>query len=643
MTLKNLNGLNFNKLSENQITELEQAAKRARINSLTMIQGANSGHPAGAFSSIEMLLSVYGLANLTPENADSFDRDNIIISHGHVSAGVYAVLAEYGFVDIEDAVKNFRRCKSAFQGHVVREVPGIDWSTGNLGQGLSAGVGYALAQRARNYKGHVYVLTGDGGQTKGQLAEARRVAVNEKLNNITALIDLNEHQICGDINDVMHCNIKALWEADGWYYIECNGHDFNELFDAIKKARELDSPCVIACKTVMGKFGGVMENTSEYHGKATGEKNYYDIIKSLGGDENLLASVNDYRKKNLIPEYHGRLIKPIEPVLEFGERFRYSPDIKTDNRSAFGNVLTQTGELNYKKTNHTPILVFDCDLAPSVMTANFKKSCPDNFIQCGIQEHATATISGAAAAGGTLSLWADFGMFGLDEAYNQHRLNDINNAGNKLVLTHTGLDVGEDGETHQCIDYVGLMRNMFGWKILVPADPNQTDLITRWMLKTPGCMCLAMGRSKVDVIPEFYDEDYKFEYGKAVKLRSGKSGSIFALGYMTQTALKAADKLKAESNIDVSVYCVSCPLEADIEAITEAAETNFIITLEDHHVRTGIAPVIAMAMAENNLHTKFKKLGVSHYGLSGSSQEVRKFMGLTVDGVIENVNELLRK
>ena len=641
MTLKNLNGLNLKDINFD-FKELEQAATRARINALTMIQGANSGHPAGAFSSIEILLTIYALANLTPENANDFNRDNIIISHGHVSAGAYAVLAEFGFIDINGAVKNFRRCHSAFQGHVVREVPGIDWSTGNLGQGLSAGVGYALAQRARNYDGRVYVFMGDGAQTKGQLAEARRVAVKENLKNITALIDFNEHQICGEIFDVMPCNIKALWEADGWEYLECDGHDFKDLFKTIFKAHKSEKPCVIACKTIMGKFGGVMENTSEYHGKAPGEKNYYDIIKMLGGDENLLNQVLEWRNKNLTPEYKGRDIKPITPVLKFGERFKYSPDTKTDNRSAFGKVLTQTGELNYQQPDKTPILVFDCDLAPSVMTANFKKSCPKNFIQCGIQEHSTATISGAAAAGGTLSIWADFGMFGLDEVYNQHRLSDINNAGNKVVLTHVGLDVGEDGSTHQCIDYVGLIRNMFGWKILVPADPNQTDQITRWMFKNPGCMCLAMGRSKIDVIPEFYDDAYEFEYGKAVKLRSGLDGAIFALGYMTQTALKAADEL-AKQNIFVSVYCVSCPLEIDLNALSDAVNTKFIMTLEDHNVNTGLASIIANGLVRNNLHAKkFKALGVNDYGLSGSSNEVRKCMGLSVEGVIENVNELLR-
>ena len=138
---------------------------------------------------MEMFLTVYGIANLTPENCSDLKRDYIVVSHGHTSAGVYAALSEWGFIDKNEAMAHFRNLGSAFQGHIEREVPGIDWGTGNLGQGLSAGAGFALAQRANGYTGHVYVLMGDGGQTKGQLAEARRTAVKEKLTGLVALID----------------------------------------------------------------------------------------------------------------------------------------------------------------------------------------------------------------------------------------------------------------------------------------------------------------------------------------------------------------------------------------------------------------------------------------------------------------------
>lgn len=636
MALKSLKGVAS--LNSEQVKELRDAAVRARINAITMVQAANSGHPGGAFSGIEIFLSVYTFANLAPQNCNDLNRDNIIISHGHVSAGVYSVLAELGFFDAHEAVENFRKIGGTFEGHIVRDIPGIDWSTGNLGQGLSAGVGYALAQRARNYCGHVFVIMGDGAQTKGQLAESRRIAVKEGLNNITALADMNDIQICGDTQEIMPCNVKELWEADGWEVLECDGHSFYELFENLNRAVKSAKPVVILCRTLIGKDGGAMEGTAEYHGKATGEKIYYEIIDALGGDKNYLDEIMNIRK-NTPAKYSGRKFGPITPSLEMGERFFYGPDVKTGNRNAFGKVLEQIGRLNYKKPGRTPILVFDCDLSPSVQTHKFAAACPDNFFQCGIQEHATATISGAASAGGVISLWADFGVFGIDEVYNQHRLNDINNAGNKLVLTHTGLDVGEDGATHQCIDYVGLMHNMYGWKLVVPADPNQTDCVTRWLLQTPGCICLAMGRSKTDSLEYFADSNYKFEYGRAEKLRNGNDAAVFALGYMASTALKAAKELE-HYGINISVYSVCCPLEPDMNAIREACKTGKILALEDHNVNTGMGAIMGLAMLREGLCAKFSMLGVSRYGASGPADDVRSAMGLDINGVVKAVRDM---
>lgn len=629
MYLPEIRNFKANHMPPEYIPQLEQAAKRARIATLTMVSCANSGHPAGAFGGMEMFLTVYGVANLTPENCNDTARDYIVISHGHTSAGVYGAISEWGFIDREQAMSHFRDCGAVFQGHVEREIPGIDWGTGNLGQGLSAGVGFALAQRAIGHEGRVYVLMGDGGQTKGQIAEARRIAVKENLTGITALIDWNDIQLSGARNDIMPCNIRALWEADGWEVVEVDGHNFSALYDALKAAGTHGKPTVLLCRTIMGKDGGIMEGKHDYHGKPVPVEAYGEIVKSLGGDPDTLTHAQELRKTP--STFKGRVIDyPPAPDIDTGTPLTY--DGKMDNRGAFGKALADVGKLNYKKPGKTPILVFDCDLVPSVMTGGFRKECPDNFIQCGIQEHTVATASGAASIAGVVSLWAEFGVFGIDEVYNQQRLNDINKTGNKTVLTHVGLDVGEDGKTHQCIDYVGLMRNMFGWKLVVPVDPNQTDKITRWMLKTPGDICLAVGRSKIDSL-KFYAEGYTFEYGKADKLRAGNDGAIFALGYTAQIALKAADIL-ASKGVEVAVYGVSCPLVTDMAALREAAKTSHIITVEDHNANTGIASIMALDAVKAGIALpKFTAIGVTHYGESGKSDAVRAEMGITAENI----------
>ncbi len=645
MSLPHLHGFPVPSLSGEQIVSLEEAARLARIDAVTMVAAANSGHPGGAFSSMEMFLSVYGVANLTPENCGSPDRDYVVVSHGHTSAGVYAALAAWGFFDAVEAVSHFRSCGSVFQGHVERDIPGVDWGTGNLGQGLSAGVGFALAQRARGCKGRTYVLMGDGGQTKGQLAEARRMAVKEGLENLVALVDWNGIQISGNLDAVMPCNLKALWEADGWEVVECDGHSFQDLYGALRGAGSGGRPTVLLCRTVMGKNGGAMEGTHEYHGKSPKKDVYEQVVEGLRGDPGVLEKALELRAAP--SRFTGRKVEPLVPSLDLGKAFTYD-GAKMDNRGAFGRALADVGSLNCGKEGRTPLLVFDCDLAPSVMTEEFRKACPSGFVQCGIQEHSTATASGAAAAAGVVSVWADFGVFGIDEVYNQQRLNDINHAGNKTVLTHVGLDVGEDGKTHQCIDYVGLLRNNFGWKLVVPADPNQTDRATRWMLGTPGCICLAMGRSKVDAVVDAHGApvfagDYRFEYGRAVRVRQGGMGTIFALGSMTQKALAAAGLL-AGRGIDVSVWSVSCPLEVDRAALGEACASGYVLTVEDHHAGSGMGAIMALEMVRGGLlasaPVRFEAMGVTRYGDSGPAAEVYRAMGLSPEGIAETFARL---
>ncbi|MDR1873424.1 MAG: transketolase [Synergistaceae bacterium] len=633
-------------LSDEHIAALNDAARRARLDAVTMVSAAGSGHPGGSFSGMEMYLSVYGVADLTPANCDSFDRDYVVVSHGHTSPGAYAALAAHGFFEAEEAVAHFRQCGSPFQGHVERGVPGIDWGSGNLGQGLSAGVGFALAQRARRHDGRVYVLMGDGGQTKGQIAEARRLAVKENLTNIVGLVDWNDIQISGHLRDVMPANLRALWESDGWQVTECDGHSFGDIYAALRVAGRQGRPTVLFCRTVMGKNGGAMEGTHEYHGKAPQGEVYESVVRGLGGDPAMLKRALDRRGT---PPVKGRTISCFAPTLDTGMPFDYEGD-GNDNRGAWGKAAADVGRLNRRnpdaETNTTPLLVFDCDLAPSVMTGAFKKECPENFIQCGIQEHCTATASGAAAAAGVVSVWAEFGVFGVDEVFNQQRLNDINHAGNKTVLTHVGLDVGEDGMTHQCIDYVGLLRNLFGWKLVVPADPNQTDRAVRWMLRTPGCICLAVGRSKVPVVMEagraVFGGDYAFEYGKAVRVREGGDGTIFALGSMTIPALAAASKL-SQQGVEVGVRCVTSPLAVDEEALVEACGRGPVLTVEDHNVESGMGSVLASAMAQRGLQAKIRLLGVTGYAGSGKSPELYAAMELDAAGIAKSFVELREK
>ena len=210
-------------LTDEQDILLRDIARRSRLNAILMTAVASSGHPGGSLSSMDIYVMLMAAANLTPENCEEMARDRVVVSHGHTSPGVYGARAEWGFICMDEAISNFRRAGSAYQGHVERSVPGVDWGTGNLGQGLSAGVGFAIADKICGRDSRVFVAMGDGEQPKGQNAEARRVAVKERLSGLTVLIDYNHIQISGRVEDVMPVNPRALWEAAGWDVLESDG------------------------------------------------------------------------------------------------------------------------------------------------------------------------------------------------------------------------------------------------------------------------------------------------------------------------------------------------------------------------------------------------------------------------------------
>ena len=640
--LASLRNFSAAEVSDAQVKLLEEIARRARLDAVLMTGLASSGHPGGSLSSMDMYTIILAAANMTPENCDALERDRMVASHGHTSPGVYGALVEWGFTERDEAIPNFRRAGSAFQGHIERAVPGVDWGTGNLGQGLSAGVGFAIADKICGRDSKVFVVMGDGEQPKGQIAEARRIAFKEGLSGITALIDYNHIQISGRIEEVMPVEIPALWKADGWEVFECDGHDFKKLYATLKIAVASPKPSVILCHTIMGKGVSFMEDTHEYHGKAASGDLLKQAVTELGGDPAEIETFKALRKGN---PPKGREVKRLAVSIDTGAPFVYTASDKKDNRGAFGAALGDVAEKNNGVPGRTPIVVFDCDLASSVKTDIFQKKVPSRFVQCGIQEHCVATVAGAASAAGVISVWADFGVFGIDEAYNQQRLNDINHAQVKTVLTHVGLDVGEDGMTHQCIDYVGLMHNTFGYKVVVPADPNQTDRITRWMLSEPANVCLAFGRSVLPVLLKedgspFFDGNYKFVYGEIDVIRKGDDATILAMGHTAGLAMKAAEALAAKG-ISVQVLHSSSPLGMDGGKLVSLIGSKPLVTCEDHNANTGLGAIAALHLARAGAGVKVKNLGVTGYGESGVSTEVIARMGFSAECIAEAVESLL--
>jgi len=635
-------GFEAEALSEDEVSKLRELSRLCKGDILKMTSLAGSGHPGGAFSSLDIYLVLYACARIFPNEPQREDRDRIVISHGHTSPGVYAVLARMGFFPRDEAVATFRKAGSIFEGHVERCIPGVEWTTGNLGQGLSVGCGFALASRLTGVPFHVYVVMSDAEQAKGQVAEARRFAKKFGISNITVLIDYNEIQISGFVHEVMPVNIKENYLSDGWEVMEVDGHDHQAIYQAIRASLQSDNPVAIIAHTVMGKGVSFMEGDKDYHGRALAEHEMVQAFRELEVE-------NDRPKLTLIRESFSPSspisVPSYTPLVDVGEPFTYKPGDKIDNRSAFGKALKDIGVRNCGVAGKTPIAVFDCDLASSVRSHWFAEALPEYFFQAGVSEHNTATVAGALSSQGVVVLFADFGVFGIDEVYNQHRLNDINGSNLKLVLTHLGLDVGQDGKTHQCIDYIGLLRNLYGFRLILPADANQMDRAVRYIFSRYGNYAIGMGRSGQPILVDeegnpLFGGDYSFEYGKADVVRTGDRATIVTYGQMVHRAVEAWELLKKEG-IRVEVLNMPTPLHPDREAIRKAAQRGPIIVYEDHNVHTGLGSVLADVLSEEGLCCPLKKMGVTEYAPSGVPDELYAMLGLSVQDLVNTVKEVL--
>lgn len=274
---------------EKSLTSLENIAKVLRKDIIKMVTESASGHPGGSLSAVEIITTLYfNEMNINVEDPKDPNRDRFVLSKGHAAPVLYAALAEKGFFNKEELMK-LRKTGAMLQGHPnMNYIPGVDMSTGSLGQGISAAVGMALSGKLDNSSYRVYTLLGDGELEEGQVWEAAMCAAHYKLDNLIAFVDLNGLQIDGDIDKVMNPNpIADKFIAFGWnvIYLE-DGHDLVKIKDAIEAGKKVkDKPTMIVCKTIKGKGVSFMENQASWHGSAPSKEQCDMALREIGGEE----------------------------------------------------------------------------------------------------------------------------------------------------------------------------------------------------------------------------------------------------------------------------------------------------------------------------------------------------------------------
>jgi len=636
-------------LTPEQIKELESMWTRCATRIILSTTLAGSGHPGGSLSTLHTLLVLYSTINHFPDDPQRDGRDRVIMSIGHVSPGVYSVLSEFGYVSEEQFLKEFRRDGSIFTGHVEQIVPGVEWNTGNLGQGLSVATGVAASEKLKKGSSTTFCLMGDGEQQKGQVAEARRFAIRFGLGNLIGIVDRNHLQIGGATEDVMPVKVREEYQAAGWNVVYVpDGNNFQEVYKGLRRAITGENlsenlPVVLVMRTVMGKGISFMENRAKYHGSPLPPDDCRKALEELGVDSAILDEWKKKREAHSVAKT-GHAVQSRYPDIDPGNPIVYSADTVTDCRSAYGNALEDLADKNNRGAV-PKITGFSCDLEGSVKMQGFHKVNPDAFFETGIQEHHAAACAGAMSCEGFAPFFSTFGVFAVGETYNQHRLTDQNHGNIKVVATHVGLDVGEDGPTHQCIDYISLMENLLGFSIFIPADPNQTDRIVRYAAANPGSVFVGMGRSKMATITDkqgkpFFDADYVFQPGRADMLREGNQATLIGCGSVMPYVLAAADMLEKAGH-SVAVVNMASIKPVDEQAIIDAADRGPVVTVEDHIATTGLGGITARVMAMHGRAQRLVTLGVTRYGASGKPADLYADQGLDADSIRKTVEGLL--
>lgn len=266
-------------------SDLERTATTLRGHIVRMLEKAGSGHPGGSLSAVEFVTALYfgGFLRYDPDQPEWADRDRFILSKGHGVPALYAALAEAGYFPVEE-LETLRAIDSRLQGHpVYGTAPGVEASTGSLGQGLSIGLGIALAARLDGRGYRTFVLLGDGECQEGQVWEAAMAAGHQTPDNLVAIVDYNQYQLDGAIRDIMELEpFAAKWEAMGWAVREIDGHDMGAVVDALSWAVDQDGPACIIGRTVKGKGVSFMEGENKYHGVAPSNEEMVRALEELG-------------------------------------------------------------------------------------------------------------------------------------------------------------------------------------------------------------------------------------------------------------------------------------------------------------------------------------------------------------------------
>ncbi len=655
-------------IREYSIEELKDAANLMRGYDLVALHAAGSGHAGGTLSIMDITAALYlKVANHDPKNPNWDGRDRIIWSTGHKAPSLYLGLAFAGFCPLDDVV-TLRKLGSPYQGHPHwLKLPGVEVSTGSLGQGLSIGVGMALAAKLNNQAHKVFCIMGDGEQQEGQVWEAAMEAGHYKLDNLIGIIDCNRLQIDGWVKDVMSVEpLCAKYSSFGWDVMRIDGHNMDQVVDALEQAKAVTGrPVVILADTVKGKGVSFMEDQAGWHGKSPNREELTRGLQELKLADRipvqaLLDKANKYQAavENALDAKMPKFLHNYWWNAGEGMKVKMEP-----TRKGFGQSLAENGD-------DERVVCLGLDISGSITISDFYSGKPERkkrWLSMGIAEQSATSAAAGLAREGKLPVLGTYATFAAARNLDQIRTSVCYGNFNVLIAgAHGGVSVGPDGATHQALEDLFAMQGLPNMSVVVPCDAVETRKATTYLLlQHKGPKYIRFAREATPVITR---NATPFVFGQANVIRLRREGpnfleafetvlaagyknehedlSIVACGPMVPEAMRAAYILKKEFGYETRVINLHTLKPIDAEAIVQAADdTGVVITAEEHQIGAlawRVSGILTESPRLYGLPVITGAIGVKdRFGDSGAPWELIKEFEVSAEHIAHKALELM--
>src|SRR5712691_11021458 len=609
-------------------TDLEfarQLGQQLRVDSIRSSTAAGSGHPTSSMSAADLIaVLIARYLQYDWNKPKDPNNDHLIFSKGHASPLVYAMFKAVGAIT-DTEMMTFRKFGSRLQGHPTPEIPWVDVATGSLGQGLPIAVGISMAgQKLDQLPYHVWCLCGDSELAEGSIWEAFDKAGFYGLSNLTAILDINRLGQRGETEYGWSIDTyRRRIEAFGCFPTVIDGHDVTAIDRAYGTALSATGkPTVIIAKTIKGKGFSEIENKDGWHGKALPPDMAERAIKELGGIRHL-------KVKTAKPEASVPALKHTDAPVTLPT---YKKEDKVATRKAYGDALLALAAI-------PDVVAMDGEVSNSTHADEFAKAHPERFFEIYIAEQQLVATAVGMSVRGYRPFASTFAAF-FSRAYDFIRMAGISQANIRLVGSHAGVEIGQDGPSQMALEDLAAMRAIHSSTVLYPSDPNQTAKLTQLMADREGIVYMRTTRG---AYPTLYGATESFKIGGAKVVRQSPKDrvTLIGAGVTLHNCIAAADTL-AQKKIAARVIDLYSVKPVDVKTLREAARVTKgrFVVVEDHYPEGGLGAAVMEAMAD--APPRVAHLAVRDLPGSGKPEELMNAAGITAKHVAAAAAKLLK-